>query len=106
MACERNIASNLNLLYLELRFKHWEWLPDHKPLSNRSSPNMGGELAFVKVRRGELLLWVRYHSSRLLGHVLMDQNQNELYCQVCLEFVFVTEATAVQQNDRDRTKKT
>ncbi len=37
----------------------------------------------------------------------LNQNQNELYCQVCLHIqghFFVTEATAVQQNDSDRTK--
>ncbi len=35
-----------------------------------------------------------------------NQNQNELYCQVCFcmyEFVFVTEASTVQQNDRTKT---
>ncbi len=39
--------------------------------------------------------------------VVKHQNQNELYCHVCYtyeEFVFMTEATAVQQNDSDRTK--
>ncbi len=39
------------------------------------------------------------------GRQIQNQIQNERYCQVYLhELVFVTEATAVQQNDSDRTK--
>ncbi len=42
---------------------------------------------------------------------IQNQNHNELYCQVQYvytynEIVFMTEATAVQQNDSDRTKNT
>ncbi len=44
----------------------------------------------------KVILWIEdsYH------------NQNDLYCQVYEEFVFMTEATAAQQNDSDKTKNT
>lgn len=43
VTCERIRVRNLILLFLQLSLKHWEWLPGHKPLSNRSSPNVGEE---------------------------------------------------------------
>ncbi len=64
-------------------------------------------------------MWDEFLVSFLNVYHFIDQNHNQnvyefiwhIYCQVCTrntyeEFVFGTEATAVQQNDSDGTKNT